>query len=172
MSGRLEADWGIRATEFPHFVVVESGLVEKKLDYGFLLRKASISIVNEILEHIANDGLYKKQHIYVTFALNHPDVKVSQLLRKDYEDEMTIVLQYEFWDLIVDDYGFSVSLAFEHSDETIYVPFAAMISVSDPSEDFNLEFTPNFAELKPKVEKPQATKSSDKVISLDIFRKK
>ncbi len=144
----------------------------KKLDYGFLLRKASISVVKEIIEQIANEGLYKKQHIYITFALNHPDVKISKLLREDYDDEMTIVLQYEFWDLIVDNYGFSVSLAFEHSDETIYVPFAAMISVSDPSEDFSLEFTPNFSELKPKAEVPQASKSDGKVISLDIFRKK
>ncbi len=144
----------------------------KKLDYGFLLRKASISVVKEIIEQIANEGLYKKQHIYITFALNHPDVKISKLLRKDYDDEMTIVLQYEFWDLVVDDYGFSVSLAFEHSDETIYVPFAAMISVSDPSEDFTLEFTPNFSDLKPKMEVPPASKSDGKVISLDIFRKK
>lgn len=146
--------------------------MEKKLDYGFLLRKASISVVKEIIEQIANEGLYKKQHIYITFALNHPDVKISKLLREEYDDEMTIVLQYEFWDLVVDDYGFSVSLAFEHSDETIYVPFAAMISVSDPSEDFSLEFTPNFSELKPKVEKSQSSKSDSKVISLDMFRKK
>lgn len=151
---------------------MEIGLVEKKLDYGFLLRKASISVVKEIIEQIANEGLYKKQHIYITFALNHPDVKISKLLREEYDDEMTIVLQYEFWDLVVDDYGFSVSLAFEHSDETIYVPFAAMISVSDPSEDFSLEFTPNFSELKPKVEKSQSSKSDSKVISLDMFRKK
>ena len=146
--------------------------MEKKLDYGFLLRKASISVVKEIIEQIAIEGLYKKQHIYITFALNHPDVKISKLLREEYDDEMTIVLQYEFWDLVVDDYGFSVSLAFEHSDETIYVPFAAMISVSDPSEDFSLEFTPNFSELKPKVEKSQSSKSDSKVISLDMFRKK
>ena len=151
---------------------MEIGLVEKKLDYGFLLRKASISVVKEIIEQIAIEGLYKKQHIYITFALNHPDVKISKLLREEYDDEMTIVLQYEFWDLVVDDYGFSVSLAFEHSDETIYVPFAAMISVSDPSEDFSLEFTPNFSELKPKVEKSQSSKSDSKVISLDMFRKK
>lgn len=146
--------------------------MEKKLDYGFLLRKASISVVKEIIEQIASEGLYKKQHIYITFALNHPDVKISKLLREEYDNEMTIVLQYEFWDLVVDDYGFSVSLAFEHSDETIYVPFAAMISVSDPSEDFSLEFTPNFSELKPKVEKSQSSKSDSKIISLDMFRKK
>lgn len=147
--------------------------MSKKLDYGFLLRKASISVVKEIIEQIATEGLYKKQHIYITFALNHPNVKISKLLRDEYDDEMTIVLQYEFWDLIVDDFGFSVSLAFEHSDETIYVPFASMISVSDPSEDFNLEFTPDFSDIDPKTAKVDETSSgrSSKIISLDIFRK-
>ncbi len=147
--------------------------MSKKLDYGFLLRKASISVVKEIIEQIATEGLYKKQHIYITFALNHPNVKISKLLRDEYDDEMTIVLQYEFWDLIVDDFGFSVSLAFEHSDETIYIPFASMISVSDPSEDFNLEFTPDFSDIDPKTAKVDETSSgrSSKIISLDIFRK-
>ena len=147
--------------------------MSKKLDYGFLLRKASISVVKEIIEQIATEGLYKKQHIYITFAFIHPNVKISKLLRDEYDDEMTIVLQYEFWDLIVDDFGFSVSLAFEHSDETIYIPFASMISVSDPSEDFNLEFTPDFSDIDPKTAKVDETSSgrSSKIISLDIFRK-
>ena len=147
--------------------------MSKKLDYGFLLRKASISVVKEIIEQIATEGLYKKQHIYITFALNHPNVKISKLLRDEYDDEMTIVLQYEFWDLIVDDFGFSVSLAFEHSDETIHIPFASMISVSDPSEDFNLEFTPDFSDIDPQTAKVDETSSgrSSKIISLDIFRK-
>ena len=152
---------------------MESGLVAKKLDYNFLLRKASISVVKEILKQIAVEGLFKKQQIYVTFAIDHPDVKISKLLREDYEDEMTIVLQYEFWDLVVDDYGFSVSLAFEHSDETIYVPFASMISVNDPSEDFCLDFTPDFSELKPRIEQEQfqTAPSTGNIISLDKFRK-
>ena len=147
--------------------------MSKKLDYAFLLRKASISVVKEIIEQIATEGLYKKQHIYITFALNHPNVKISKLLRDEYDDEMTIVLQYEFWDLIADDFGFSVSLAFEHSDETIYVPFASMISVSDPSEDFNLEFTPDFSDIDPKTAKVDKTSNgrSSKIISLDAFRK-
>ena len=146
----------------------------KKLDYGFLMRKASISIVKEIIKQIATEGLYKKQQVYITFAINHPDVRMSKLLREDYDGEMTIVLQYEFWDLILDDYGFSVSLAFEHSDETIYVPFAALISVNDPSEDFCLDFTPDFSEIKPKTESKSQQSEGDKagkVISLDAFRK-
>lgn len=131
--------------------------------------------MKDILKQISVEGLFKKQHIYVTFALSHPDVKISKLLRDDFEDEMTIVLQYEFWDLNVDDFGFSVSLSFEHSDETIYIPFSSIISVSDPSEDFCLDFSPDFSDTKPKIEKKidsiQNTHSNGKVISLDAFRK-
>ena len=149
--------------------------MSKKLDYNLLLKKASLSVVKEILKQISLEGLFKKQHIYVTFALSHPDVKISKLLRDDFDDEMTIVLQYEFWDLIIDDFGFSISLAFEHSDETIYIPFSSIISVSDPSEDFCLDFTPDFSDTKPKIEKKtesiQKGTSNGRVISLDAFRK-
>ena len=150
--------------------------VVKKLDYGLLVRNASISVVKEILKQIAVEGLFRKQQIYITFAPGHPDVVVSDLLREDFGDEMTIVLQYEFWDLVVDDFGFSVSLAFEHSDETLYIPFASLVSVSDPSEDFTLDFTPNFAEVHQKPRKGEgdqiAAKTAGKVISLDAFRTK
>lgn len=148
--------------------------MSKKLDYNVLMKKASLSVVKEILNQVAVDGLFKKQHVYITFATNHPDVKISKLLKEDFEDEMTIVLQYEFWDLVVDDYGFSVSLAFDHSDETLYIPFASLISVSDPSEDFCLDFVPDFSEVKPAVpnELPQKQPSGGKIISFDAFRKK
>ena len=142
----------------------------KKIDYNLLMKKASISVVKKILQQVAEEGLYKKQHVYVTFSLNHPSVKVSRLLKDDFDDEMTIVLQYEFWDLIVDDYGFSVSLAFEHSDETLYIPFASLISISDPSEDFCLDFVPDFSEVVPN-KKSEETKPSGNVISLNEFRK-
>ncbi|MDR2666871.1 MAG: ClpXP protease specificity-enhancing factor SspB [Holosporales bacterium] len=146
--------------------------MSRKLDYGFLLKKASLSVVKEVLKQISKDGLFKKQHIYVTFSLNHPGTRVSQFLREEFEDEMTVVLQYEFWDLRVDDYGFSVSLAFQHSDETLYIPFSSIILVSDPSEDFSLEFTPDCSDIKhEKHENTNQQSSSKKVISLDIFRK-
>jgi hypothetical protein len=145
--------------------------VQKKIEYEQLLRKASLSVVKEILKQIATYDLYKRQHIYITFATNHSGVKISDLLRNDFDDEMTIVLQYEFWDLIIDDLGFSISLAFEHSDETLYIPFTAIISVSDPSEDFSLEFVPDFAEMKTVATEPQKKNSPGKIISIDTLRK-
>lgn len=136
--------------------------------------RALINVVSDILKIIAKDGLYKKQHLYITLSTKHPGVDISDFLLEEFEDEITIILQYEFWDLVVDDYGFSVSLAFEHDDETIYVPFSSIISILDPSEDFCLELTPNFADTR-KNEKHN-TKDEDKgeksnVILLDMFRK-
>jgi hypothetical protein len=146
--------------------------MSRKLDYEFLLKKASLSVVKEILKQISKDGLFKNQHIYITFSLSHTGTRVSQFLREEFEDEMTIVLQYEFWDLRIDDYGFSVSLAFQHSDESLYIPFSSIILISDPSEDFTLEFTPDFSDVKQnQFENSAQPSSSKKIISLNIFKK-
>ncbi|MDR1332898.1 MAG: ClpXP protease specificity-enhancing factor SspB [Holosporales bacterium] len=147
----------------------------RKIDYEKLLRKASLSVVREILKHAAAEGFSKQQHLYITFTLSHKDVKVSDELRDDFNDEMTIILQYEFWDLTVDEAGFSVGLAFEHADEILYIPFAALVAVNDPSEDFSLDFVPDLADTKirgggVKQEKP-TTQASAKIIQLDAFRK-
>jgi hypothetical protein len=141
--------------------------MSKKINYGDLLKKASLSVMKDILRHISNYGLYKSQHLYITFAVRHPGVKLASVLKDD--DEMTIVLQYEFWDLKVDDYGFSVCLAFELSDETIYVPFSSILIFSDPSEDFCLEFTPDYTDAPPKqVEAPGSSDSN--IISIESIR--
>ena len=144
----------------------------KMIDYHKLLKEGAVYVVKKIFEYVSSDGLSDKQQLYVTFSLKHPDVKISQLLKADYDDEMTFVLQYEFWDLIVDDFGFSVSLAFEHSDETLYVPFSSLIAVSDPSEDFNLEFDPDLSIRKPKSPENKKLNNESNIISLDDFRKK
>lgn len=137
------------------------------IDYETLLRNASISVFKQILEHVQKFGFYKKQHLYITFSLKHCGIKINSEITKDYDDEMTIVLQYEFWDLKIDDYGFSVSLAFDKSDETIYIPYTALITVSDPSEDFNLNFLPDLSDA-PKLK--DAIVDNSNIILLDEFR--
>jgi hypothetical protein len=142
----------------------------KKIDYSGMTNEALLKVVRDILNIVSERGLYKKQHLCITFAIKHPDVDISDFLREEFEDEMTIVLQYEFWDLVVDEKGFSVSLSFEHDEETLYVPFASIISVLDPSEDFCLELTPNFRSYTDK-EAPAVTENKSNVILLDMFRK-
>ncbi|MDR1476338.1 MAG: ClpXP protease specificity-enhancing factor SspB [Holosporales bacterium] len=139
----------------------------KKIDYGELLKRASLSVMKDVLRHVAVNGLYKDQHLYITFSINHPGVKIADVLKDD--DEMTIVLQYEFWDLRIDEYGFSVCLAFELSDETIYIPFSSILIFSDPSEDFCLEFTPDNTDTPPKPIE-QSTDLGNNVISIESIR--
>ncbi len=144
--------------------------MNQKINYEDLLRNASISVVKQVLEQVAKSGFNNKQHLYITFSLKHPDVQISNALKEEFGDEMTIILQYEFWDLSVDDHGFSVNLAFDSSDEHIYIPFSSLINVNDPSEDFALNFIPNFDDIKVK-ENMQEKINEGKIISLDIFRK-
>lgn len=142
----------------------------QRIIYEKLLRDASISIVKKVLEQVAREGVFKKQHLYITFSVKHPGVKIEpEIEDAQDDDELTIVLQYEYWDLKVDDYGFSVGLAFETADANLYIPYSALISFSDPSENFCLNFMPDFSDV-PQAQKPVATQS--KIISLDAFRKK
>jgi hypothetical protein len=137
------------------------------MNYEQMVNDALLSVVRNILGIVAKDGLYKKQHLYIIFATQHPGVDISEFLAEEFDEEMTIVLQYEFWDLKIDNYGFSVTLAFEHDDETLYIPFSSITSLSDPSEDFSIELRPNFADVKESADK--GAKSN--VVTLDIFRK-
>ena len=147
--------------------------MNNKIDYNKLIRDAEISVARSILKSVEKNGFFKDQHLYITFALDHKDVVVSSAVKSD-NDELTIVLQYEFWDLNVDEYGFSVGLAFDESNETIYVPFASLIEINDPSEDFRIELIPDYSQLKPKQNNvcKDNKEGNSNVISLDIFRKK
>lgn len=143
-----------------------------KINYVDVLNKAFLQGVREILLTVAKEGLHKKQHLLITFATTHKGVKLSNALLEEYDDEITIVLQHEFWDLKVENDGFSVSLSFDTGDETIYVPFSALINVSDPSEDFSLNFIPDFSDVPREKSVPEPSHDkSGKIISLDIFRK-
>ena len=142
----------------------------KKIDYLALVNDAMISVVKQILQLVATQGLYQKQHLYIKFATQHPGVKISEILHDDFMEEMTIILQYEFWDLVVDEYGFAVSLAFEHDDETLYVPFSAILSISDPSEDFSIDLFPNFSD-DPNLENSQQEQPSN-IINFETILKK
>ena len=87
---------------------------------------------------------------------------------------MTIVIQHQYWDLEIDDHGFSITLSFSDSQERIYIPFQALLSFMDPYAKFGLQFTPPpFVEQKEvPSEKKENSESSDNIITLDKFRKK
>jgi uncharacterized protein len=110
------------------------------LQYDKLVEQALKGVVRSSLEIVRKHGLSGGHHFYITFNTQHPQVQVPPYLREKYPDEMTIVLQYQFYNLEVDEQKFSVSLSFNNVQEHLVVPLAAISGFADPSVKFGLQF--------------------------------
>ena len=110
------------------------------LRYDLMVQEALKSVVRKILTEAARDGLPGEHHFYVTFRTEAPGVRLSQRLREKHPDEMTIVLQHQFWDLSVSDHAFEVGLSFSGVPERLLIPFDAVTTFFDPSVQFGLKF--------------------------------
>lgn len=110
------------------------------LHYDVMVENALRGVVQEALAHVAEHGLPGEHHFYVTFRSEHPGVDMPPTLRERYPHEMTIVLQYQFWDLDVGTDAFAVTLSFNNRSERVVVPFDAVTSFADPSVRFGLQF--------------------------------
>ncbi|MBB4198369.1 Stringent starvation protein B [Rhodoblastus sphagnicola] len=108
--------------------------------YDLQVQDALRGVVRKVLADAARDGLPGEHHFYITFRTHDPGVKLSQRLREQYPEEMTIILQYQFWDLKVDDLGFEVGLHFKNVPERLSVPYDAIAGFYDPSVQFGLKF--------------------------------
>ena len=101
--------------------------------YDLLVQEALRSVVRKVLGDAARNGLPGDHHFYISFKTHAPGVTVPAAMRQKYPDEMTIILQHEFWDLSVNGEGFEVSLSFSRKPERLAIPFAAITGFSDPS---------------------------------------
>jgi hypothetical protein len=108
--------------------------------YDLLAQQALRGVVQRVLADVAKNGLAGEHHFFISFDTEAPGVRISQRLREKYPQEMTIVLQHQFWDLIVTDEGFEVGLSFNGVPERLGVPFAAIKGFFDPSVKFALQF--------------------------------
>lgn len=116
--------------------------------YDVLVQQALRGVVRKVLTDAAKEGLPGTHHFYISFNTEAPGAKVSARLKSMYPDEMTIVLQHQFWDLSVSDTGFEVSLSFDKIAERLVVPFEAVTGFFDPSVKFGLKF--EAAEVAPE----------------------
>ena len=131
--------------------------------YDLLAQQALRGVVHRVLSDAARNGLPGDHHFYVSFDTRAPGVRISQRLREEYPEEMTIVLQHQFWDLKVTEDEFEVGLSFKGIPERLGVPFAAVKGFFDPSVQFALQFEVGAAEAAadqpaaaPEVEAPAA----------------
>jgi hypothetical protein len=108
--------------------------------YDILAQEALRGVLRTVLEDAAKNGLPGEHHFYITFDTTAPGVVLSQRMRAQYPTEMRIVLQHQFWDLMVSEQGFEVGLSFSGIPERLVIPFAAIKSFFDPSVEFGLQF--------------------------------
>src|SRR4029077_17238393 len=108
--------------------------------YDVLARDALRGVLRRVLTDAAEHGLPGEHHFFITFLSTAGGVKLSPRLLAQYPDEMTIILQHQFWDLVVHDDRFEVGLSFGGIPERLMVPFAAIKSFFDPSVQFGLQF--------------------------------
>ncbi|MGO1078017.1 SspB family protein [Inquilinus sp. CA228] len=105
-----------------------------------MVESALRGVVREALAHVAEKGLPSEHHFYLTFVTNHRGVAIPEYLRQKYPQEMTIVLQHQFFGLEVCEDRFSVSLSFSSKTERLVIPLAAISTFADPSVNFALQF--------------------------------
>jgi hypothetical protein len=108
--------------------------------YDILAQQALRGVVRTVLADAAKKGLPGEHHFKITFATTAPGVRLPERVRVQYPDTMMIVLQHQFWDLQVDDDGFTVGLSFGGVAERIAVPFEAVMAFVDPAAQFALQF--------------------------------
>jgi len=108
--------------------------------YDILAQAALRGVVRTVLADAAKKGLPGEHHFKITFNTTAPDVKLSERMRSRYPEEMTIVLQHQFWDLIVTEPAFEVGLSFGGIPERIGVPFDAITAFFDPAVQFGFQF--------------------------------
>ena len=174
--------------------------------YDILVQEALRGVVRKVLGEVEKTGLPGEHHFFISFVTKAPGVRISERLLNQYENEMTIVIQNQYWDFKVSDVGFQVGLSFDGQNELLEIPFSALKGFFDPSVQFGLQFDvanisddeekeqtkniDNVSDIKPKKKSPlkevkadkksknenkdtkEKKETSEKVISLDSFRKK
>jgi hypothetical protein len=173
-------------------------MAEDLIRYDILAQDALRGVVRKVLSEVARTGLPGEHHFYITVATNAAGVRVSTRLLAQYPEDMTIVIQHQYWDLVVTEHAFEIGLSFNGIPERLFVPFSAVKTFADPSVGFQLQFAVVPAAALPKAEEKPAialvpsAPSEDpaetaepevpdeaapaagvaEVVSLDAFRKK
>jgi uncharacterized protein len=162
-------------------------MAEDLIRYDILAQEALRGVVRKVLSEVVKTGLPGEHHFFISFVTRAPGVRLSERLLAQYDKEMTIVLQNQFWDLKVNETGFEVGLSFDGHPEILGIPYTAIKGFFDPSVQFGLQFDvergadaadeeTETAEEPEEAAEPAAGEaeegSGEKVVSLDAFRKK
>ncbi|MGQ5718912.1 SspB family protein [Pseudochrobactrum asaccharolyticum] len=115
-------------------------MVQDLIRYDILAQDALRGVIRKVLMEVNKAGLPGNHHFFITFLTEAPGVRISSRLKEKYPEQMTIVLQHQYWDLVVTEQLFEVGLSFGEIAEKLVIPFSAIRGFYDPSVNFELEF--------------------------------
>lgn len=174
-------------------------MTKDTIDYPSMIDNAMRDVVRQSLMHIERYGLPGDHHFFISFQTNFPGVSISPQLKSRYPEEITIVVQHQFWDLHINSELFSIMLSFNNIPEKLVVPFDALTAFADPSIKFGLQFhgkkatnrassdekvacpatgrtgpeKPPVASFEEEASREDAKPANDeKVVSMEAFRKR
>ncbi|MBD0414752.1 SspB family protein [Oryzicola mucosus] len=128
-------------------------MAEDQIRYDILAQEALRGVMRKVLAEVARTGLPGNHHFFITFMTGAPGVRISSRLRERYPEQMTIVIQFQYWDLKVTETGFEIGLSFSDVPEKLEIPYSAVRGFYDPSVNFELEFD---VKSEPMAEQPIA----------------
>lgn len=151
----------------------------RSIDYGTLMHRAMRGLIQTVLTEVAEHGLPGAHHFFITFDTRAPKVEMADWLKSRYPEEMTIVIQHWFENLVVTDEGFSITLNFGNQPEPLVIPFDAVHTFVDPSVEFGLRFESQESDEEDgddededeTEDEPEKPRTEAEVVSLDKFRK-
>ncbi len=136
------------------------------LSYERMVEDALRGVLRQALRITESQGLPGSHHFYITFDTTHPSVRMPESLRALHPNEMTIVLQHQFWDLKVNEDGFEITLSFSGQSQRLKIPFAAVTAFADPHAKFGLQFHVEFEEKTSADEDVEALEQEENVSTL------
>ena len=140
-------------------------MAEDLIRYDVLTQDALRDVVRKVIAEIAQTGLPGDHHFFITFHTRHPGVSISSRLAAQHPDEMTVVMQHQFWDLHVTDTAFEIGLSFNGVPEHLVVPFKAISAFVDPHVNFGLKFNAVPAEeesVEAAIEQPESDTADER----------
>ena len=138
------------------------------LDYQKILNQNMVNVLKDILVNIKKNGLSDLNQLYITFLTNHKYVKIPSWLLNKYPNEITIVLQYEYYDLKINKDSFNITLSFNDVKTSLEIGYDSVISFADPSANFGLKL---ITKVSNKKVKNKTIKNKDNVINFSNFKK-
>ena len=141
------------------------------IEYQKILDKNMLNVFKDILINIRDNGLSNNNHLYITFFTNHKYVKIPNWLKQQYPEQMTIVIQYEYYDLKINKNNFSISLSFNDIKTNLIIDYNSIISFADPSANFGLILQKNKPQKKSKKDIEDKKSKKNNVINFSNYKK-